>query len=90
MADFKWVFFMQTQKSEASSRQVRCPQCGKQSLFSVDNSYRPFCSERCKLIDLGQWADEKYTVPITPAEDLSDDENDASNDVSPELDEEIG
>lgn len=33
------------------------------SEYSVSNAYRPFCSERCKLIDLGQWADEGYKIP---------------------------
>lgn len=42
---------------------VACPQCGKSALWSSDNPYRPFCSQRCKLIDLGQWATEKYRLP---------------------------
>ncbi|MDE2310512.1 MAG: DNA gyrase inhibitor YacG, partial [Betaproteobacteria bacterium] len=33
---------------------VTCPQCGKEVVWSSDSRYRPFCSERCKLIDLGQ------------------------------------
>lgn len=45
-------------------RQVRCPQCGGESVWSPDNPYRPFCSERCKLIDLGAWASETYRVPV--------------------------
>ena len=32
---------------------VRCPNCGKEIVYSTDNPFRPFCSERCKLIDLG-------------------------------------
>ena len=44
------------------SRMVKCPRCGKQAEFSPENPSRPFCSERCKLIDLGQWADEKYAI----------------------------
>ncbi len=43
-------------------RQVPCPTCGKPSPFSRDNRWRPFCSERCKMIDLGDWADERYRV----------------------------
>lgn len=42
---------------------VNCPQCGKSSVFSAANPYRPFCSQRCKLIDLGAWANESYRVP---------------------------
>ena len=43
-------------------REVPCPRCGRPSPFSPDNKWRPFCSERCKLIDLGQWAAERYRV----------------------------
>ncbi|MCC7403002.1 MAG: DNA gyrase inhibitor YacG [Bdellovibrionales bacterium] len=42
---------------------VDCPRCGKSCEFSSQNPYRPFCSKRCQLLDLGQWADEKYTIP---------------------------
>jgi hypothetical protein len=42
---------------------VNCPRCGKSVLWDEDNRYRPFCSERCKLIDLGQWAAESYRIP---------------------------
>ena len=42
---------------------VACPQCGKEVVWSSDSRYRPFCSERCKLIDLGQWAAENYRIP---------------------------
>lgn len=47
-----------------AQRKVRCPQCGGESLWSADNKFRPFCSERCKLIDLGAWASESYRVPV--------------------------
>jgi endogenous inhibitor of DNA gyrase (YacG/DUF329 family) len=40
-----------------------CPTCHKELIWSTENPYRPFCSERCKLIDLGEWADEGYKVP---------------------------
>jgi endogenous inhibitor of DNA gyrase (YacG/DUF329 family) len=39
-----------------------CPTCGKPAQWQ-DNPSRPFCSERCKLIDLGRWVDEEYRVP---------------------------
>ena len=41
---------------------VPCPRCGGPSAFSRENKWRPFCSERCKLIDLGLWASERYRV----------------------------
>jgi endogenous inhibitor of DNA gyrase (YacG/DUF329 family) len=43
---------------------VKCPTCRKRNEWT-DNPYRPFCSERCKLIDLGAWATEKYKVEGT-------------------------
>ena len=41
---------------------VACPTCGKEIEWDTANPYRPFCSERCKLIDLGKWANEEYRV----------------------------
>lgn len=41
---------------------MKCPTCGKPVEFK-DNPFRPFCSERCKLIDLGRWVNEEYRVP---------------------------
>ena len=42
---------------------VDCPQCQKKVEWSTTNPYRPFCSERCKKIDLGAWAEERYVIP---------------------------
>ncbi len=44
-------------------KDIPCPTCGKKGTWTQDNTFRPFCSERCKLIDLGGWADEKHRVP---------------------------
>jgi endogenous inhibitor of DNA gyrase (YacG/DUF329 family) len=41
---------------------VKCPHCGKEKEFA-GNEYRPFCSERCKLLDLGAWVDAEYSLP---------------------------
>lgn len=41
--------------------QIKCPTCGKLTTWQ-ENEFRPFCSERCKLIDLGRWASEQYKV----------------------------
>jgi len=46
---------------------VKCPTCGKQTEYE-GNEFRPFCSERCKLIDFGAWADEEYHLPAETAE----------------------
>lgn len=50
------------------ARIVRCPQCGSSAEYSPRNAFRPFCSERCRLIDLGDWAEGKYAVPAKPEE----------------------
>jgi len=47
----------------SKARMVHCPQCNAAIRWSTDNPYRPFCSERCKLIDLGQWATGSYRIP---------------------------
>jgi uncharacterized protein len=49
---------------------MQCPTC-KKEVELQSNPYRPFCSERCKLIDLGAWAAEKYRIPTneTPPEE---------------------
>lgn len=44
---------------------VACPTCGTLVEWSAQNKFRPFCSERCRLIDLGQWAAENYRIPDT-------------------------
>ncbi len=41
---------------------VKCPQCGKEIDYK-GSEFRPFCSERCKLLDFGAWADEEYNLP---------------------------
>jgi endogenous inhibitor of DNA gyrase (YacG/DUF329 family) len=43
-------------------RLVKCPTCEKRVEYET-NEFRPFCSARCKLLDLGAWADERYAVP---------------------------
>ena len=40
----------------------KCPTCGK-SVEWKDNQFRPFCSERCQLVDLGRWVEGEYRVP---------------------------
>jgi endogenous inhibitor of DNA gyrase (YacG/DUF329 family) len=55
------------------SRVVSCPHCGKSVDWTTANRYRPFCSERCKLIDFGAWATEKYRVPAAEEKDKTED-----------------
>lgn len=47
---------------------VKCPTCSRPVVWGPDSPYRPFCSERCKKIDLGAWAAEKFTIPGAPLE----------------------
>jgi uncharacterized protein len=55
-------------------QEVNCPQCGKRVVWDETRTWRPFCSERCKLIDLGQWANEEYRIPTeeTPRDDAEE------------------
>lgn len=58
---------------------VKCPTCGTEVAWVPDNKFRPFCSERCKQIDLGAWASEKYVIGGKPGEtsaDQSEEEDD--------------
>jgi uncharacterized protein len=55
--------------SAPSSRRVPCPTCGQPALYAPFNPFRPFCSERCRMVDLGAWATEAYRIPAKPAED---------------------
>jgi endogenous inhibitor of DNA gyrase (YacG/DUF329 family) len=48
---------------------VKCPGCGRSLEWSSTNPWRPFCSERCKLIDLGAWIQEEHAIPGEPAHD---------------------
>jgi endogenous inhibitor of DNA gyrase (YacG/DUF329 family) len=43
-------------------RHVACPTCGAQVVWLPESTFRPFCSARCKGIDLGAWASEQYRV----------------------------
>ncbi|NRA62620.1 MAG: DNA gyrase inhibitor YacG [Psychrobium sp.] len=44
---------------------VDCPTCQKKVTWNKESIYRPFCCERCKLIDLGEWASEGHTIAGT-------------------------
>jgi endogenous inhibitor of DNA gyrase (YacG/DUF329 family) len=59
--------------AETKAREIACPRCGKLAVWSQTNAWRPFCSERCKMIDLGAWASDSYRIPIeTPEDSLPD------------------
>lgn len=48
---------------------VKCPTCGKALDWDPANKWRPFCCERCKLIDLGEWVAERHAIPGEPVAD---------------------
>ncbi|MDH3643736.1 MAG: DNA gyrase inhibitor YacG [Gammaproteobacteria bacterium] len=48
---------------DTTPRIVTCPTCGSRVKWTAGNEFRPFCTERCKLIDLGAWADEQHAIP---------------------------
>ena len=51
---------------------VACPTCAKKVEWTEANKFRPFCSERCKQIDLGAWAEEKFVIPSAAPLDSQD------------------
>ncbi|GAB4169826.1 MAG: hypothetical protein Tsb0017_08390 [Geothermobacteraceae bacterium] len=57
-----------TAEQKTSLLMVRCPHCGRKAPYK-GNPDRPFCSDRCRKIDLGAWADEDYRIPGPAAVD---------------------
>lgn len=62
-------------------RSVACPTCGKQVEWSEKNRWRPFCSERCRLIDLGDWLSGANSIPEDIEPDL--DSSSENHELSP-------
>lgn len=60
---------MMTNKQDKA---IHCPICSKQNTWVDANPFRPFCSERCKHIDLGEWASETRKIPSQPIDELAD------------------
>jgi uncharacterized protein len=58
---------------------MRCPTCRRTLTDEDDRRCRPFCSQRCKLVDLGHWLDGSYAIPGDPASD-----EDLTGDLQPE------
>ncbi len=52
---------------------VPCPTCGNKITWSTSEKWRPFCSERCRLIDLGEWLEEEKRIPGEPDTTFSND-----------------
>jgi len=66
------------------SRKMNCPQCSAEIEYSTSNPHRPFCSERCRLIDLGEWASESYSIEARPELDAAEEYNDFSTGMVPD------
>ena len=58
----------------------KCPSCNKPVQWQ-DNPHRPFCSERCKLLDLGKWVSEEYRVPGKAVPTADENQEDVERDV---------
>jgi uncharacterized protein len=54
--------------ANSQKKSVPCPTCERPVEWSESSPWRPFCSERCKLIDLGAWASEQRSIPAGTAE----------------------
>ncbi|HEY1891652.1 MAG TPA: DNA gyrase inhibitor YacG [Steroidobacteraceae bacterium] len=67
-----------------SDQRVKCPTCEREIEWS-QAPFRPFCSERCKLIDLGAWLTEKHAIPGEPAPDEAVDRAPLPQDGDPPL-----
>lgn len=61
-------------KKKSSATVVSCPTCGKSVHWTPANPWRPFCSERCKLIDLGAWFEEDRRIAGDTGPPQSDDD----------------
>lgn len=55
-----------------ASRTVSCPRCGAPVSWGPESPFRPFCSERCKMLDLGAWANEEYRVAVKGEDEEAD------------------
>lgn len=68
--------FPEIRSMQTKKRTIACPRCGKPTEYSPQNKWRPFCSERCRMIDLGGWASESYRVPdnspVKPEDETQD------------------
>ena len=58
------------------ARKVACPRCGKPTEYSPANAFRPFCSSRCKTIDLGDWAQERHRIRVERHDEAEEGEGD--------------
>lgn len=60
--------------SRPAPRIVKCPACGRDVVWGAESPYRPFCSARCRQLDLGAWASEQYRIPAANPPDPEDED----------------
>ena len=53
-------------KGKPEGLTVNCPKCKQSVPWAPSSHHRPFCSQRCQLVDLGAWASESYKIPNNP------------------------
>lgn len=61
-------------------REVKCPTCGAAVPWQPESRWRPFCSERCRMMDLGAWASNQYRVAGPPVGEGEHQDGDSSGD----------
>lgn len=61
--------------SRVTARIGNCPQCNRRTRLDNSNAWRPFCSQRCKLIDLGDWLNGRYAIPAEEAPSVGEDDD---------------
>jgi len=59
--------------------QKKCASCGKQIDLSTDAEFRPFCSKRCQMVDLGKWFKEEYSIQASTNEEIIEETTDENN-----------
>ncbi|MGZ8994452.1 MAG: DNA gyrase inhibitor YacG [Burkholderiaceae bacterium] len=61
---------------------VRCPTCAREVRWDAQSKFRPFCSERCKMIDLGAWASDGYSIAGDGESNVGAEDADNKSDAS--------
>ncbi len=56
---------------DSTKRLVRCPNCGQDAIYAAENPFRPFCSKRCRLIDLGEWVEGNFRIAGSEADPMA-------------------
>jgi uncharacterized protein len=73
---------MLEQRRSLMPSKVKCPTCRKETAWE-NNPHRPFCSDRCRLVDLGAWTQERYRIPAEEMDfDLGDEEDGGKDSVN--------